>query len=125
MGYMKLKQKIPPRKYEVGFGERFFINDCGSVDLDADEQLTFLTSKGGEYDVTRKSWGFYATPSINGRLKDFGLRTVLVKNKIERYFIMLVETGHEEDFEKYLIDEELVVIIWLDEKDQLEKVGLI
>ena len=38
---------------------------------------------------------------------------------------MLVETGHEEDFEKYLIDEALVVIIWLDEIDQLEKVGLI
>ena len=121
---MKLKQKNPPRKYEVGFGKKFLISDCGSIDLDVDEQLTFLTPKGAEYDVTRKSWGFYATPSINGRLKDFGLRAVLVKNTIDRYFVMLVEEGHEIDFEKYLNDESLRIIIWLDNPEQLEKANL-
>ena len=55
-------------------------SDCGRIALAPDEQVTFTTEAGGEYDVTRKSWGFYATPSINGRLKTFGLRAALVRN---------------------------------------------
>lgn len=87
--------------------------------LASDEQVTFLTEDGKEYDVTRKDWGFYAAPSLNGRLNSFGLRAVLVKNRIQRYFILLVERGKEESFEGYIREEPLQLIAWLDTDEAL------
>ena len=42
--------------------------------------ITFFNGKI-EYDIVKKNWGFYATPSINGRLIKFGYKTCLIKNK--------------------------------------------
>lgn len=118
---MKLIQKEPPREFKVGFDKKGVIKDCGSVFLSPDEQVTLITDAGAEYDVTRKSWGYYATPSTNGRLSSFGLRTVLVKNRIGRYFVLLVERGHEKEFQEYIDQEPLDIVAWLDDSDQLEK----
>jgi hypothetical protein len=53
-----------------------------------------VTKSGAEYDVAAKDWGFYATPSLNGRLQQFGLRGVLIRNRgTGRYFVLLVEPG--------------------------------
>ena len=71
---MKFTENIPPRTFEVGGARRFLMADCGTLELDADEQITLVTESGAEYDVARKDWGFYATPSLNGRLESFGLR---------------------------------------------------
>jgi len=112
----------PPRVFEVGQGEKkILLKDCGRVDLNPDEQVTFTTAAGAEYDVARKVWGFYATPSLNGRLQRFGLRGVLVKNRIEQYFVLLVERGQEAAFERYVADERLVVVSWLDESGALAR----
>jgi len=112
----------PPRVFEVGQGEKkILLKDCGRVNLDPDEQVTFTTAAGAEYDVARKVWGFYATPSLNGRLQRFGLRGVLVKNRIEQYFVLLVERGQEAAFERYVADERLVVVSWLDESGVLAR----
>lgn len=119
---MKLREKSPPRAYPVGRDKQITIKDCGTVALEADEQLTFLTEKGGEYDVARKDWGFYATPSTNARLSGFGLRTALVKNEQNRFYIMLVEKGHEASFEKYLEVEANRVVAWLDDDATLAKI---
>ena len=110
---MDLKIIDPPRIYEVGTGNT--IKDCGHVKLEPDEQITFLTDSGGQYDVTRKFWGFYATPSLNGRLKKFGLRSVLVKNFESKLFILLVESSKESFFYEYLDLERLTIVQWLDE----------
>jgi hypothetical protein len=118
---MKFHPKEPPREFEVGFGETIKMRDCGRLALEADEQVTFTTESGAEYDVARKSWGFYATPSLNGRLVEFGLRGVLVRNRIGRYFVLLVERGHEAEFERYLDVEELVVVRRLDTSEELER----
>jgi hypothetical protein len=111
---MKFDPKNPPRDFEVGFDKKGIIRDCGTMHLDADEQITFVTESGNEYDVTRKDWGFYAGPSLNGRLLQFNLRAVLVKNRIDRYFIMLVERGKEDRFERYVREEPLTIVAWLD-----------
>jgi hypothetical protein len=116
---VKFEEQSPPRVFEVGFGEKVPLRDCARIALDADEQVTFTTEDGAEYDLTRKSWGFYATPSLNGRLADFGLRAVLVRNRLGRYFVLLVERGHEPDFERYLGVESLDVVAWLDSDDAL------
>src|ERR1700730_16440186 len=100
---VKFSPKNPPRRFEVGNSVRFAMSDCGALELAPDEQVTLTTADGGEYDVARKDWGFYATPSLNGRLPQFGLRAVLIRNTLTgRYFVLLVEQGHEPGFEAYL-----------------------
>ena len=116
---MKFDEKNPPRVYEVGFGETIQMHDCGELRLEPDEQITLTTEAGAEYDVARKDWGFYATPSLNSRLEGFGLRGVLVKNRLDRFFVLLVERGKEDAFERYLGIEELELITWLDSSEAL------
>lgn len=95
--------------------DKFYIKDCGTVELDHDEQLTLTTPAGAEYDVARKDWGFYATPSLNGRLEQFGLRAVLIRNRgTGRYFLLLVESGKEAPFYGYCHQENLEIVAWLD-----------
>lgn len=117
---MKFEPKTPPREFEVGYDVKGIIRDCGSMRLAPDEQVTFLTEEGGEYDLTRKEWGFYATPSLNGRLAGFNLRAVLVKNRVDRFFVLLVERGKEEAFDRYVRSEPLKIITWLDTQDALQ-----
>jgi len=117
---LKFIEKNPPREFEVGNAVRFHMKDCGTVALEPGEQVTLTTESGGEYDVARKEWGFYATPSLNGRLPKYGLRGVLIRNTLtERYFVFLVESGKEPSFEKYMQQESLEVIAWLDKTDSL------
>ena len=117
---MKFVPKIPPREFEVGYDVKGILRDCGAMRLAADEQITFLTEGGGEYDLTRKEWGFYATPSLNGRLAGFNLRAVLVKNRVDRFFVLLVERGKEEAFDRYVAAEPLKIVAWLDTLESLQ-----
>ncbi len=117
---MKFKETIPPRSFEVGRGEPIEIVDCAQVELAPNEQITLKTESGSEYDIVRKSWGYYATPSLNGRLKSFGLKTALVKSFSSKFYILLVEIGKEKEFQKYLKMEELTIVCWLDNDEHLE-----
>lgn len=117
---MNFARKNPPRRFTVGTSVRFEMHDCGSLQLEPDEQITLTTPHGGEYDVARKSWGFYATPSLNGRLPQYGLRPALVKNQsTSRQFVLLVERGAEPSFASYCAQETLAVIAWLDDESSL------
>ena len=119
---MKFEPKHPPRTFTVGNTVPIDIKDCGTLSLEADEQVTLVTGTEAEYDVSRKDWGFYATPSLNGRLSSFGLRAVLVRNRVTgRYFVLLVETGHEPRFEAYLKQEYCDIITWLDTTEALDR----
>ena len=118
---MQFEPKQPPREFEVGFDKKGIIRDCGTMRLAPDEQITFKTDDGNEYDVTRKDWGFYAGPSLNGRLANFNLRAVLVKNRVERFFVLLVERGKEEAFNRYVAEEPLQIVSWLDTTEHLQR----
>ena len=111
---MKFSEKQPPRRFLVGQGTRVEIRDCGTVQLGANEQVTFLTSNDLEYDVVRKEWGYYATPSLNGRLADNDLRAVLAKNRSNKFYVLLVERGHESAFQRYLEEEGMSIVAWMD-----------
>ena len=113
---MKVIEKKPAREFEVGFEKKITIKDCGSILLKDNEQITFLTNEGKEYDVAMKDWGFYATPSVNSRLKNHGFKTALVKNSKGQWFIMLVDKDKIGCFHDYLDEEKNVVVEWLDEK---------
>ena len=115
---MKFTPKDPPRRFAAG--PNVEIADCGSMTLEVNEQITFVTQEGAEFDVSRKDWGFYATPSLNGRLSGFGLRAVLVLNRVsDRYFVWLVERDREPSFEAYLRQESCDVVAWLDTTEAL------
>ena len=120
---MDFKPLNVPRKFQVnGAGVSLILSDCGRISLNPDELVTFVTNNGGQYDVTRKNWGFYATPSINGRLKSFGLRGALVISSFEKIFLMLVESGKESDFFDYINSDLQTFICWLDDDQEVKKI---
>ena len=75
---MKIIEKNPPRLFTAGTEGNSPISECREVYLDPDEQVIFATSSGKNYDFAARQWGFYATPSVNGRLAKEGFKTTLV-----------------------------------------------
>jgi hypothetical protein len=120
---MKVTPRRPPREFPVGTRPQITLKDCGSIQLEEDEQITFLTDKKSEYDIVRKDWGFYATPSLNGRLPSFSIKPLLVKSLDSgRYFILLLEKGKDSSFEEYCKKENIIVLAELDDQDHLSKI---
>tara|TARA_B100000767_G_scaffold269330_1_gene290999 strand:- start:1589 stop:1942 length:354 start_codon:yes stop_codon:yes gene_type:complete len=98
---MKIKIKKKPRKFKVNIGEnKIELSDTAKISLKKNEQVTFKYLNS-EYDVAKKDWGYYATPSINGRLKKFGFRTFLTKNKFNKIYLFLVHKNKIKSFTKY------------------------
>lgn len=112
---MKFMPTDPPRVFSVGADGAIQIKDCARIELEPEEQVTFVTPGGAEHDVCRKSWGYYATPSLNGRLPSFGLRPALVKSYNDRYYLLLVEAAKTQEFETYMAGQRQVVVCWLDD----------
>ena len=114
---MQFKKIEPPRIFSVGADDsKFELSHVMDVVLGHDEQITLKSENGGEFDICRKSWGYYATPSINYRLKHFGYKTCLVESSGRRY-VHLVERDQIEIYLKYLIDQDMKIISWLDEDE--------
>ena len=120
---MKVTRLDPPRVFQTGRDRPIAIQDCARIALEPDEQVTFITGSGAEYDVTRKDWGFYATPSLNGRLLDYGLRAALARSHVGKYYVMLVERGSEASFLDYLLRENNSLVRWLDSTESLSQVA--
>ena len=118
---MRFTPTQPPRTFKVGLQLPTQLTDCGAIRLAPEEQVTFLTDNGAEYDVARKAWGFYATPSLNGRLASFGLRAVLVKSPSAKFYLLLVECGKETACQAYLDAERHTIVCWLDSDEALAR----
>ena len=118
---MKVKTFKPPRVFKVGVSKDVEIKDTAHIRLDADEQIILITDSNAEYDIVRKEWGYYATPSLNGRLSGFGLRGALVKAVDGKFFLLLVEAGKETQFHAYLAAQKMDVIVWLDNEGDLSR----
>jgi SAM-dependent methyltransferase len=99
--------------FPVGVREVIHLKDCGRVALEPDEQVTFVSESGTEYDVVRKSWGYYATPSLNSRLPSFGLKPALVRSG-DRLYLLLVEADKEAEFHAYLQRQGMEIVSWFD-----------
>ena len=109
-----MKIEIKNRKFKVNDIEITHISD---IELNDDEMITFK-KENKEYDFVAKEWGYYATPSINGRLKSFGYKTALVKNSYDKLFINVVEVEKMDKFLEYLKKENSKVLEWLDENNR-------
>ena len=112
---MKIKLLEIPRKFIVGKSQDIEMLDCGKIELEDNEMISFVTIEGCEYDVCAKDWGFYATPSVNGRLVREGFITALVKNTFDQYYVMLVDKNKVDSFNNYVEKENLILVQWLSE----------
>ena len=113
---MEINLKEQPRIFKIGTEKDIEIQDWGNIILDKDEMISFKSENGKNYDVVSKEWGYYATPSINGRLLDEGFKTALVKNTQNRYYIILVEKEKIDEFFSYINKDNQKVVEWLDER---------
>ncbi len=114
---MNVREKQPPRAFAVGHpNSPINLVHCADIALEPDEQVTFVTSSGTEFDVVRKSWGYYATPSLDARLPAHGLRPALCRSGARRY-LLLAETNRLEEFHAYLRNQAMEIIAWLDTDD--------
>jgi hypothetical protein len=111
---MEVRERTPPRRFSVGQADApVELRHCADVLLQADEQVTFITPSGTEFDVVRKAWGYYATPSLDSRLPAHGLRPALCRSGTRRY-LLLAERDRLAEFEAYLRSQRMEVIAWLD-----------
>ena len=123
---MRFEPVEPPREFEVG-RRRGKLRHVGDAFLGTDEVLTLRTESGTEVDLTRKSWGYYGSPSLNGRLREHNLRAALAVGvprdgeEANRMYLLLVERGKEQDFQAYLRAEEMEVVAWLDSDEAVAR----
>jgi len=105
----KLNRKFrPSKKSKVTITER------AKIYLKNDEQITLIDYKKNQYDIVKKSWGYYSTPSINKRLKKNNYLACIVENVEKKtFFLFLVNTKKKVDFNKYIKINKIKVIKWL------------
>jgi hypothetical protein len=106
---MKIKKK--KRRYNIG---SVCITDVASVVLNNDEQITLMEKNYNfQYDICKKSWGYYATPSLNSRLKKNNLSSYIVKSKKNnKIFIHLVKKSKKKSYLLYLKSQNMEIINW-------------
>lgn len=106
---MRVEPREPPRQFTVG-RTQIELSHVADIELEPDELVTFRTPSGTEYDVVRKTWGYYATPSLDQRLPEHGLNPVLVRNQRNgNHFVLLVDSEMQSEFEVYCSSEDLEV----------------
>lgn len=111
---MRTESIDPARSFSVGRRGQVTIRHVANLELEPDEQITLVTASGTEYDVARKDFGYYATPSLNRRLPERGLRSVLVENPDGARYLLLVEPDRIDEYRRYMDEEQMREIGWLD-----------
>ena len=115
---MKTDFYTEPRKFKFDiYGETVYQKDYSKIYLEPFEMVTFVTPEGKEHDVVGAVWGYWATQSINSRLRNNGFKTALVKSSLSRYYIAVVDTDKMPEFFAYLERYGEHVAIWLDETE--------
>lgn len=115
---MRINKK--KRDFTVGI-KKIKITHKANIFLSDNEMVTFIDKRKMSYDIVKKSWGYYATPSINGRLRNNKFKTALVSNEHGKIFIMLVEKNNINKFKIYCKNEKQKIIIWLDDNKKTKK----
>tara|TARA_B100000963_G_C22466760_1_gene598235 strand:- start:537 stop:887 length:351 start_codon:yes stop_codon:yes gene_type:complete len=92
------------------------LSHVANVKLKNNNFVTFLDGKK-QIDFTKKNWGYYPFPSINSRLKKNFYKAVLVMNRDDKkFFILLVNKNKILSFKKYLKINKSKIVMWFDEK---------
>ena len=65
--------------------------------------------------------GFLCNAICKRKTENFNLKTALIKNSFNQFFVVVVDPIHIEKFNEYLKVEKQIVVEWLDEKIVNEK----
>ena len=66
-----MKVKKTNRSWNVGKKKNIKIYEKAKIELNQNEQIGFIDKNGSDiYEICKKIWGFYLSPSINKRLKN-------------------------------------------------------
>jgi len=90
------------------------------INLKSDQQITLINGKS-EYDIAKKNWGFYVTPSIQKRLKKFNLEVYLI-SKSNNYFLCLVKQKKKRLFKSFLLKKKMKFIQNLSTTQKFKKI---
>lgn len=108
-----MKIKKINRKFKVGKKHKVTITEVASIKLKSNEQIVF-SEKNKKYDFVKKNWGYYATPSMNFRLKKNGYRSAIIINKEKRLYLFVIDKNKIRSFKRYCLSHKLKVYMWLD-----------
>lgn len=98
-----MKIKKINRKFKPSNKSKIIITEKAKIYLKNNEQITLVDKFYNEYDLVKKSWGYYSTPSINKRLKDNNHDAYLVENKDNKTkFLFTVNARKKKDFFHYI-----------------------
>ncbi len=78
--------------------------------------ITLVSPEKSNVDITKKNWGYYVTPSVNGRLLDEGFKTAVVKNTSGQIYVLVVHQDKMSLFKDYIKEENMMIIDWLSDK---------
>lgn len=114
---MKFVEITPTRNFRVGLNN-IVLHHVADIRLEDDELITLLNSRSKQLDVVAKSWGYYVTPSLTGRLRTNGMRAALMRNVETRHlFVVVVDADHLPDWHQYMADENQEIVMWIDEAE--------
>jgi hypothetical protein len=103
-----MKVKKTNRSWYVGKKENIKIYEKAKIELNQNEQISFIDKNGSDiYEICKKIWGFYLSPSINKRLKNYNHKIYLTKDKFNKVFIMAVSLNQIKKFKFYCKSENL------------------
>lgn len=115
-----MKVKKNNRKFKVGKKNDIIITDAGSIFLKNDELVTLKDGKK-EFDIGKKNWGYYGTPTLNKRLPNFGYTAALIRHKVfDTYAVLIVDKKKKKIFLNYLKKEDMIIICWLNNKNLMK-----
>ena len=102
------------RKFRPSKKSGVIITEKAKIYLKHNEQITLIDNNKNQYDIVKKSWGYYSTPSINKRLKNNNHIVCIVKNiENKTFFLFSVNIKKKIEFNKYLNKNKIKVIKWL------------
>jgi len=113
---MLLELKNPPREFAAGGRGNRTVRDCGTIQLEPDEMVTFVTPDGRQWDITRTAYGQYVSQSLNCRLPQQGYKVALTRNRLGRLYIQAVERDKIDLFRERVIEDGHTLLEWLDER---------
>ena len=96
------------RSWTVGNKKDIVITEKLKIKLNDNEQVSFVGKKSKtNYEICKKNWGYYISPSIDKRLKDYGHVVYITKNKDGQVYLMAVDLKKINKFILYCKKEKL------------------
>lgn len=82
-----------------------------NISLNPDEQATFVI-ENSKFDVTKKDWGFYVSPSIQKRCINNRLKAAIIFQG-KNYYVVFVKKNKEKIFFSFVKKNKYNFLDWI------------